>query len=192
MRLLRTTQQSQPGFPATDSNHSAEPVRVGRCLQWTLPVPVGLGSAARPPAGAGASDRGSCASAARGAVPVAVPCHALPRAPQGRFRHRGSSAANIAADDPRSRQSGITTGALPCFAVAGRVLPLSFPAHPTPANPRRPDRLERARRRAPNSGGSLSGKYKCPRRRWRWPKRARGGGPAGSEPASWKSGPPPR
>jgi hypothetical protein len=34
------------------------------------------------------------------------------------------------------------------------------------------------------------GRHKGPRGRWRWPKRARGGRPAGSEPVQWAESPP--
>jgi hypothetical protein len=50
-------------------------------------------------------------------VPIAVVRPTLPRAPQGRFRHCGSSASYIATFDPRSLWSDVIQGALFYFAV---------------------------------------------------------------------------
>jgi len=51
----------------------------------------------------------------------------LARASIGCFPHCGSSAANIAADDPRSRLNGLAEGSLFHFAVAERRPPLASP-----------------------------------------------------------------
>ena len=176
MRLLRTTHQRQPGFPAADSHQSVWAVRAGRCLPPVTGLrPYRLG--------------------ADGPIVELLRYVELPHVLRVFSFHIAQRFQDTFLKCPDCRP-GVRRGrgrARPgCQSAPQNPSTPHRPSSPDPANPRGPDRLERSRRRAARPRGIPPGKDKCPRRRWRWPKRARGGGPAGSEPASWKSGPPPR